>query len=130
MKQLSSHIVKGRFVYVQILREGNLAIYEKRDKRSPDSGVRSYEVILITQAPRNLYIRGTLIYAEGDEIYPAPSFWGQYGWTSRILDVAKLKMDEVAARRSRKIARLENLRCGGGVSRKRNRRLRKPGSVH
>ena len=91
MKTLSKQIVRGHFVYTQLKRDGDVAIYEQQKKRSPKSACLRYEVIRITRAQRNLYIGDTLIHEMGDEIYPASSQWGIYGWTFLTLKDAESK---------------------------------------
>lgn len=74
--------------YTQILRYGDLAIYEQFSKSS--GKVASYEVIRIGTHP-TYKIAGNEFPA--GESYPGSTKWGMAGWTLRTLEEAHKKLD-------------------------------------
>jgi len=65
------------FQFRQLKRDGNIALYEKRDGAS-----RSYEIIKIRSKEENkTIIEGRKITFKGGEYYPSDSEWGDFGWS-------------------------------------------------
>lgn len=100
MSVLPEIIHRGRFTYTQIKREGNIAIYEQRQKGSVKSCFVRFEVIIISEAKRKRVLRGRLLSQQGDEEYPAPANWGRRGWTLTTLSAAHQKFDELVQAQS------------------------------
>lgn len=91
MKKLEKKITKKGFIYEQIKREGNKAIYtQKRDDR--DSKSVHYEVIII-KSHDGYEIAGNKIPA--GEVYPSSTQWGALGWTFLDLREAENKFKKL-----------------------------------
>lgn len=85
MKKLETKFTSKGFEFTQVLRKGNMAIYEKQHSQSANP---TYELIYINS--HNGYeIAGNKI--PPSEVYPSDSAWGTYGWTYTTLDEAKAK---------------------------------------
>jgi len=88
MKKIEKSFVSKGFEFKQVLRDGDMAIYEKH---APGSKCSSYELIHIT-SHNGYVIAGNKI--PPSEVYPGDSQWGTYGWTYTTLKDAKAKLDE------------------------------------
>jgi hypothetical protein len=88
MKKLEKQFTSKGFEFNQVLRKGNMAIYEKGRAESSN---KSYELIYI-KSHNGYEIAGNKI--PPSEIYPSDSSWGTYGWTYITFDEAKSKFDE------------------------------------
>jgi hypothetical protein len=84
MQPLDTQFSDSTFLYTQLERQGNVAIYEQKHKRS---GVCRYEVVKIHVQREHTWPDGTLTPEK--EAYPPASAWGQAGWTFYTLDAAQ-----------------------------------------
>jgi hypothetical protein len=91
-KTLRKKINRKDFQYNQILREGNLAIYEQFSKKL--NKIAGYEVIRIS-LHKAYKIQG--IEFPAGESYPGDSQWGTMGWTFTDLEKAKHKFATLKA---------------------------------
>src|SRR5215470_19435894 len=76
-RPLQTRFERDGFLYRQIAREGDGAIYEQCFVRNPDR-VISYEVIRIRRRD-GFSIKGRFV--EPAEVYPNSEAWGVDGWT-------------------------------------------------
>lgn len=88
MKKIEKSFVSKGFEFKQVLRDGDMAIYEKH---APGSKCSSYELIHIT-SHNGYVIAGNKI--PPSEVYPSDSQWGVHGWTYPTLKAAKAKLEE------------------------------------
>ncbi len=80
------------FIYRQLQREQDVALFEKRFKdESSDS--RFYEVVIIRIIPQKLFPDGRLI--ETHEAMPKPEDWGTAGWSYDDLESAKKRFNQL-----------------------------------
>ena len=86
MKKIEKSFVSKGFEFKQILRDGDMAIYEKR---APGSNCSNYELIHITS--HNGYVIGGNKIPPS-EVYPGDSQWGTHGWSYPTLELAKSKL--------------------------------------
>ena len=101
MKKIEKSFVSKGFEFKQVMRDGDMAIYEKHADKSECS---SYELIYITS--HNGYeIGGAKI--PPSEVYPSDSQWGTYGWTYTNLKAAKenLKVKNVVIEKNKETAK-------------------------
>jgi hypothetical protein len=91
MKELPKEISKKGFIYTQIKRKKNIAIYEQKSntllKQKP-----SYEVIKI-KAHKGLTIADT--YLPPSEMYPPSTQWGVAGFTYSDLEAAEERFNQL-----------------------------------
>lgn len=91
MRKLEKEITKKGFIYKQLKRVGNKAIYsQKRDDR--DATQIRYEVIVI-KSHDGYEIAGNKIPA--GEVYPSSTQWGTLGWTFLDLPEAENKFKKL-----------------------------------
>jgi hypothetical protein len=100
MKALKRRIVKQNFIYTQIQREGNIAIYEQASRSPAKSGHLHFEVIVISRAIQKHVLGETVLREKGDEIYPGIGKWGTMGWTHMTLHEAEKKFHTLLAKRN------------------------------
>ena len=101
MKKIEKLFTSKGFEFKQVMRDGDMAIYEKHAAHSKCS---SYELIYITS--HNGYeIGGNKI--PPSEVYPSDTQWGTYGWTYVTLKDAKenLKVKSVVIEKHKEIAK-------------------------
>jgi hypothetical protein len=91
MKKIEKSFVSKGFEFKQVLRNGDMAVYEKH---APGSKCSSYELIHITS--HNGYIIGGNNIPPS-EVYPSDSQWGVHGWTYTTLKDAKANLEDKAA---------------------------------
>lgn len=84
MKILPKTFKKNGFEFEQIKREGNVAIYRKRQQHWKTSRY-TYETIII-KPMKGGEVFGKVI--EPYEAYPTSEQWGVNGWADRTLDAA------------------------------------------
>ncbi len=80
---LSKKIRKQGFTFTQVLRRGNVAIYEQM---KPGWAKPGYEVIIIRVG------KGHYLSDQKDSLmerYPTNNEWGKYGWTHTIEEDAR-----------------------------------------
>ena len=77
------------FEYKQILRDGDLAIYEQKSKNPKRTNI-DYEVIRIRR--HNGYKIADQSFPPS-EMYPSNSQWGTFGWTCKTLEAAHRKIE-------------------------------------
>ena len=91
MRKLEKEITKKGFIYKQLKRVGNKAIYsQKRDDK--DATRINYEVIVI-KSHDGYEIAGNKIPA--GEVYPSSTQWGVLGWTFVDLQDAENKFKKL-----------------------------------
>lgn len=76
MQTLPVQFTQGRFIYTQIHRQTDRAIYLQVH---PESGHTRYEVVKIRVAKAHTWPNGHT--TPEHEAYPGPGTWGVYGWT-------------------------------------------------
>ena len=76
------------FTFRQIVREGDVAVYEQTWNGCANPSV-AYEVVRIRRREAR-EIKGKII--EAAEVYPRPEAWGVDGWTVTTLDAAYEKL--------------------------------------
>ena len=86
MTILPKQFRKGGFVYDQIIRSGNLAIYQQH---KPGQSGKWFEVGIIKANPR-YEAYGKVI--EASESWPPSTQWGVFAWTYSDLAGAKRRM--------------------------------------
>ena len=74
----------GSWVYTQVDRAGDVAVY--RQKHREGTAVR-FEVIIAQHYPERQTKRGVVL--EAGEYYPSSSQWGKAGWTFYTLEEAQ-----------------------------------------
>lgn len=92
MQKIKDNFIKFDDIFTQIIRNGNIAIYERT--RKDDGTVSGYEVIKIKIASRD---NNKIGYKAGDELYPSNSDFGVYAWMymSHQKDKAFKKFEEL-----------------------------------
>jgi len=90
MHILERELEDGRFRYVQVERQGDIALYQQVHKAS---GHIRYEVIKIKIQPEHTWPTG--VVTPEKEAYPASGSWGQLGWTFFTLETARAKLAEL-----------------------------------
>jgi hypothetical protein len=91
MKKIEKSFVSKGFEFKQIVRNGDMAVYEKC---APNSKCPNYELIHIT-CHNGYEIQGNKI--PPSEVYPGDSQWGTHGWTYTTLQDAKENLKVKAA---------------------------------
>ena len=92
MQILERELEDGRFKYVQVERQENVALYTQTHKAS---GTIRYEVIKIKIQPEHTWPTG--VVTPEKEAYPGSGSWGRDGWTFFALTAAQQKMGELLA---------------------------------
>src|ERR1041384_1631451 len=90
MQTLAHELEDGRFTYLQVARQGDIALYQQVHKAS---GHIRYEVIKIKIQPEHTWPTGGVTPEK--EGYPAAGGWGQVGGTFFNLKTAQQKMAEL-----------------------------------
>jgi hypothetical protein len=98
MKTLEKKFTCKNFSYKQLVREGNVAIYEQKLIEAKDTRSR-YEVIVI-RSHEGYEINGNKIAPS--EMYPSANQWGQLGWTCLALEDAQKRFKKVKNSESKK----------------------------
>jgi hypothetical protein len=98
MKVLEKKFTNKNFSYKQIVREGNVAIYEQKLIDTEPTSSR-YEVIVI-RSHNGYEINGNKIAPS--EMYPSANQWGQLGWTCVNLPDAQKRFKKVKNSESKK----------------------------
>jgi hypothetical protein len=88
-RPLKTQFRKGGFDYRQIMREGDVAIFEQRWGKSPNV---CYEVVRIRR--HDGFHKGG-VFIEPAEMYPRSEEWGVHGWTVLTRDAAFDKLREI-----------------------------------
>ena len=92
MKKVKKQFTRCGFYHKQVMREGNVAIFE----RGPLNGDSThYELVNISS--HNGYKMGNS-YIEAAETYPGASLWGLQGWTYMTLGEAKKDFNLICKR--------------------------------
>jgi hypothetical protein len=101
MKILEKKITNKNFSYKQIIREGNVAIYEQRliDAEDTKTTNKRYEVIVI-KSHDGYEINGNKIAPS--EMYPSANHWGTLGWTCMTMEDAQKRYKKVRNSESKK----------------------------
>lgn len=86
---------KGRasqkeFQFKQLLRENNIALYEKKSK-----DITYYETIIIQKHDGRTMPGG--VFVEPSEFYPSDNMFGQYGWCYNDKEMAENKYKELCS---------------------------------
>jgi hypothetical protein len=81
-KTIPTTFKKKGFVYTQLKREGNKAIFQQT---RAGTALNNYEVVRIGR--HNGYIMGG-VKIEASETYPGSSLWGIMAWTCTSIDDA------------------------------------------
>ena len=92
MQVLEHELEDGRFKYLQVERQGDVALYTQTHKAS---GHVRYEVIKIRIQPEHTWPTG--VTTPEKEAYPGSGSWGRDGWTFFALAPAQQKMRELLA---------------------------------
>ncbi len=92
MQILELELEDGRFQYVQVERQDDVALYTQTHKAS---GNVRYEVIRIKVQREHTWPTG--VTTPEKEAYPGSGSWGQLGWTFFTLETAQQKMGELLA---------------------------------
>lgn len=98
MKILEKKFTNKNFKYKQIIREGNVAIYEQQLIDPPNSSKR-FEVIVI-RSHDGYEISGNKVAPS--EMYPSANHWGTLGWTCLDLESAQKRYKKVKNSESKK----------------------------
>jgi hypothetical protein len=91
MKKLEKEFTKKGFIYKQLKRLGNKAIYTQKKDDTQSTRVH-YEVIII-KSHDGYEIAGNKIPA--GEVYPSSAQWGAAGWTYVDLQDAENKFKKL-----------------------------------
>ena len=89
---------KGRadqrgYVFTQIKRTGDVALFEKHNPTHPPGTLPSYEVVIVQKHPDKAWPDGRVTQAH--ESMPSPEEWGVLAYSPPI-GAAHAKFDEVA----------------------------------
>lgn len=95
MKPLDSQFTHDGFVFRQLARGGDVALFEKS---KPGHSRPGYEVVIVQRHPAQT-IHGRA-YPERESMPPSES-WGVLGWSLMDLDSAKTKFRELASDRTK-----------------------------
>jgi hypothetical protein len=87
MHELPTLFTQGHWLYTQVERHGDVALYRQSHQ---DVDVARYEVIRVRHHPARKLPMGRI--AEAGEYYPTSSEWGQHGWTHFTLTEAQNQM--------------------------------------
>ena len=93
METLATELADGHFTYTQVMRKGDIAIYEQKHKAS---GQVCYEVIVIRIQKETTWPNGVI--TPEHEAYPGSSTWGLYGFTCWSVPEAKEKAKDIHQR--------------------------------
>ena len=88
-KTIPTQFKKKGFVYTQLKREGNRAIFQQT---RAGSALNNYEVVKIGK--HNGYLMGGVMI-EPAETYPGSSLWGICAWTCQSLEAAECRYDKL-----------------------------------
>lgn len=100
MKKLEKKFTNKNFSYKQIIREGDIAIYEQM-LIDPDAKNKRYEVIII-KSHNGYEIAGNKL--PPSEMYPSANQWGKLGWTFIDLPDAEKKFKKLKNLELKKLA--------------------------
>jgi hypothetical protein len=90
MHILEHELEDGRFQYVQVERQGDVALYTQTHKTS---GTIRYEVIKIKIQAEHTWPNG--VTTPEKEAYPGSGSWGRDGWTFFTLETAQTKLAQL-----------------------------------
>jgi hypothetical protein len=90
MQVLELELEDGRFKYLQVERQGDVALYTQTHKAS---GNIRYEVIKIKVQREHTWPNG--VTTPEKEAYPGSGSWGRDGWTFFTLETAQAKMTQL-----------------------------------
>jgi len=95
MKPLADNFTHDGFVFSQLAREGDVALFEKS---KPGHSRLGYEVVIVQRHPaQTIHGRG---YPEREAMPPSES-WGVLGWSYSDLDSAQTKLRQLASDRAK-----------------------------
>jgi len=94
MKPLPREFARDQFNFRQLMREGDVVLYEKT---KPHWAQPTYEVCIVRKCAERT-IAGTLIPAH--EALPPSESWGTYGWTYSTYDKAWARFCRLAETRA------------------------------
>jgi hypothetical protein len=100
-KLLDRHFQRGDFIYKQLVRENDVAIYSQTRRGCPEPST-AFEVIRVRRH-NGKQIKGD--WVEPSEFYPSSTDWGKYGFTFTDNDAAFAKLRELSRRANRRGAR-------------------------
>jgi hypothetical protein len=86
MKILPATFRSDDFDFVQLRREGDIAIFVKQ---KPPFRFKSYEVVIIQKRDAYTWPNGATTPAH--EAMPSSRDWGKYGWTYQTLEDCELR---------------------------------------
>ena len=98
MKKVEKEFTRCNFNHKQIIRKGNVAIYERQLNGTDRI---HYEVVKIGK--HNGYYAGTQ-FIEAAETYPGNSLWGLQGWTCSDINSAKVRFKQACKRFNKTLA--------------------------
>lgn len=95
MKQLPKKFVKncdhvGNTTFVEVKREGNVAMYQRINK---DGTTRSYEVFVVKTRLKGQPLPNGTVEAEDREVYPGAKGFGRYAFDCKTLDHAESRFE-------------------------------------
>jgi hypothetical protein len=90
-KTIPAQFKKKGFVYTQLKREGNKAIFQQT---RAGSTLNNYEIVKIGR--HNGYVMGGS-HIEPAETYPGSSLWGITAWTCTSIDDAMRRYDALVS---------------------------------
>ena len=94
MKTLPSNFTRDGFLFRQLAREGDVALFEKS---KPGHSRPGYEVVIVQRhPPQTIHGRD---YPERESM-PASESWGVLGWSYSDLNPAKTKFDALVTSRA------------------------------
>ncbi len=85
----------GRYMFKQLKRVGDVAMYQKHNPKHPLGTAMSYEVVVVQKRPERTFPDGRV--ADAHEAMPIPEDWGIYGWSPFDLESALVKFDLIVA---------------------------------
>ncbi len=83
------------YVFKQLKRTGDVALFEKHNPSHPPGTALSYEVVIVQKRPERTFPNGEVYPAH--ESMPSPEEWGVYGWSPYDLEAALAKLDLVVS---------------------------------
>lgn len=91
MRSLPTEWASGAYLYTQVSRDGDIAIYRQKHK---EGSAERFEVIVVQHHEEDSLPSGRV--QEAGEYYPSSSQWGRAGWTHFTLAQAQAQASALA----------------------------------
>ncbi len=81
------------YIFTQLKRVGDVALFEKRNPAHPVGAFPSYEVVIVQHRPKTTWPGGRV--TEACETMPSPEKWGMCAWSPATLEDANQKFADL-----------------------------------